>query len=478
MATPGAGAKETVHPFKGTTPADVNRRLQLWDPLFSRHVRVLGVRAVPGRERDAERRRHASGPSSCATASSTTPGNPLTADDAIFSLQAVGDVEGGAYGSPFANFMDLKTGFTKVDDLTFEMKLTSRSATRLDRPRHRLGRRATDLGRGPEEAGRHRAVHVRLLHRRSAEHLHAQPLVLDGRRPAVRRRARHHLDPRRHGAGQRLLQGEVDAVENFDFLQAKNLQDDDRVQLLNSPSEWTIPFITRFDKEPFKDVKVRQAMKLAIDRQALVDTVFFGFGVVGNDQFGKNGPEVYVNADLPQREYDPDAAKSLLAEAGYPDGIEATIELAPGCGCQGPEGAVVTAAQLYQQQAEKAGIKFKINQTSNIDQWNILDYPFSATWWSPGVPFVLNWFTVDSGYNEGWEHPEWDEKFQTALAELDETKRKELWNELQAQFYEESGHIIWGHYNVIDGLAPNVQGAYENSWPLSTYDFKSYWLAT
>ena len=35
MATPGAGAKETVDPFKGTTPADVNRRLQLWDPLFA-----------------------------------------------------------------------------------------------------------------------------------------------------------------------------------------------------------------------------------------------------------------------------------------------------------------------------------------------------------------------------------------------------------------------------------------------------------
>jgi peptide/nickel transport system substrate-binding protein len=274
-----------------------------------------------------------------------------------------------------------------------------------------------------------------------------------------------------------LLQGEVDAVENFDFLQAKNLENDDRVVLLNSPSEWTIPFITRFDKDPFKDVKVRQAMKLAIDRQALVDTVFFGFGVVGNDQFGKNGPDVYYDADLPQREYDPDAAKSLLAEAGFPDGIEATIELAPGCGCQGPGEAVVAAAQLYQQQAEKAGIKFKIHQTSNIDQWNILEYPFSATWWSPGVPFVLNWFTVGSGYNEGWEHPEWDEKFHAALAEVDETKRKELWNELQSQFYEESGHIIWGHYNLIDGLAPNVQGAYENSWPLSSYDFKSYSLA-
>ena len=48
---------------------------------------------------------------------------------------------------------------------------------------------------------------------------------------------------------------------------------------------------------------------------------------------------------------------------------------------------------------------------------------------------------------------------------------------MQAQFHEESGHIIWGHYNLIDGLSPNVQGVYANTWPLGSYDFKSFWLA-
>ena len=51
----------------------------------------------------------------------------------------------------------------------------------------------------------------------------------------------------------------------------------------------------------------------------------------------------------------------------------------------------------------------------------MLSFPFAATWWSPGVPFVLNWFTIakNSGYNEGWKHPDWDKKLHEALAEQD-----------------------------------------------------------
>ena len=213
-----------------------------------------------------------------------------------------------------------------------------------------------------------------------------------------------------------LTRGEVDAVENFDFLQAKQIKSNPAVKLLSAPSEWTIPFMTRYDKAPFKDKRVRLAAKLSIDRPALDSTAYFGFGVPGNDQFGKNGPATYFNSSLPQRHYDPERAKSLLKQAGFPDGIDVDLNLAPTCGCQGPEGVVVTAAQAWQQQAKSAGIRFTIKQTTNLDQWNVLNFPFSATWWSPGVPFVLNWFTSNSGYNEGWKNAGWDHKLQKALA--------------------------------------------------------------
>ena len=213
--------------------------------------------------------------------------------------------------------------------------------------------------------------------------------------------------------------------------------------------------------DPFKDIKVRQAMKLC-DRPpgARSTTAFFGFGDIGNDQFGKNGPPMYYNADLPQREYDPERAKSLLAEAGFPDGIDVTLELSPACGCQGPEGVNTLAAQAFQQQAKAAGINFEIQQTSNIDQWNILAYPFSATWWSPGRAIRLNWFTDRKRLQRRLGASRVGQALPRGRRDTRRGSRAELWQEIQAQFYEESGHIIWGHYNLIDGLSPNVQGAY------------------
>jgi peptide/nickel transport system substrate-binding protein len=235
--------------------------------------------------------------------------------------------------------------------------------------------------------------------------------------------------------------------------------------------------MTRFDMKPFTDSRVRLAAKLSINRPVVTNTTYFGFADIGDDQFGKNGPSLYYNSSLPQRKYDPEKAKFLLKQAGYPDGINVTLVLAPDSGSQGPEGVVLTAAQVWQQQAKAAGINFQIQQITNLNQFKILSYPFSATWWSPGVPFVYNWFTSTSSYNEGWHHPSWDKLYYRAIGEIDPQKAKGLWDEMQAQFYAESGHIIWGHYNLIDGLSPKIRGAYQNQWPLSSYDFKSYSFA-
>jgi peptide/nickel transport system substrate-binding protein len=479
MATPGAGAQEQVNPFAGTTPADVNRRLNIWDPLFrsdspqGNFEPYLAETAEPNADGTVWQIKLRAGVT-------THNGKTLTTDDAIWSIQQAGDVEAGNYGSPFGNFMDLATGLKKVDDVTFEMHLNqpvgdigaiSRDTSSIVAPMDWNADPAKPIGTGPFKFESFTPGERSLFSRNENYWIGEGKPYLDELEiisildPAARANA--------------LTAGEVDAVENFDFLQAQQLQGNPAVTLLAAPSEWTIPFMTRFDMDPFQDNKVRKAFKYAIDRQATVDSAFFGFGDIGNDQFGKNGPPIYYNSELPQREYDPERAKSLLAEAGFPDGLDVTLTLSPACGCQGPEGVNTLAAQAFQQQAKAAGINFDIENITDLDQWNVLSYPFSATWWSPGVPFVYYWFTDPkvTGYNEGWVHPEWDKLYLEAVGTLDEARRAELWQEIQAQFYEESGHIIWGHYNLIDGLSPNVQGAYVNTWPLGSYDFKSFWLA-
>ena len=75
-----------------------------------------------------------------------------------------------------------------------------------------------------------------------------------------------------------------------------------------------VPFTMRVDQAPFDDVKVRQAMRLIVDRQAMIDQTLSGYGILGNDMYAPL--DVNYASDLPQREQDIDQAKSLLASAG------------------------------------------------------------------------------------------------------------------------------------------------------------------
>ncbi len=75
--------------------------------------------------------------------------------------------------------------------------------------------------------------------------------------------------------------------------------------------------------EPFQDVRVRKAYQMAIDKQKILDTVFAG---MGETQSGILPPGLIGNnPDLPEIEYNPEEAKRLLAEAGYPDGFSMEI---------------------------------------------------------------------------------------------------------------------------------------------------------
>jgi hypothetical protein len=73
----------------------------------------------------------------------------------------------------------------------------------------------------------------------------------------------------------------------------------------------------RVDVAPFSDVRVRQALRLIVDRQQMIDQALNGFGILGNDLYSPFDP-VFAS-DLPQRVQDIDQAKSLLAQAGQSD---------------------------------------------------------------------------------------------------------------------------------------------------------------
>ena len=114
--------------------------------------------------------------------------------------------------------------------------------------------------------------------------------------------------------------GEVDIVWNVDAIDCVNVEANPDVLLLSQPSASIEYMGMNTSKEKFSDVRVRQAINMAIDQQVFIDTIVEGRGTPANS---------YINAMIPgwtdevtAYEYDLEKAKALMAEAGYPDGFD------------------------------------------------------------------------------------------------------------------------------------------------------------
>ena len=134
---------------------------------------------------------------------------------------------------------------------------------------------------------------------------------------------------------------------------------DPRFQVLIGNTEGETILSTNNKMPPFDNVKVRQALAHAIDRQAIIDGAMFGMGTPIGTHFAPHNP-AYVDL-TGQSAYDPEKAKALLAEAGFADGFETTLHLPPPSYAR--RGGEIIAAQLAQ-----VGIKAEI---TNVEwaQW-------------------------------------------------------------------------------------------------------------
>ena len=134
---------------------------------------------------------------------------------------------------------------------------------------------------------------------------------------------------------------------------------DPRFQVLIGSTEGETILSINNKREPFDNVKVREAVAHAIDRQAIINGAMFGYGTPIGTHFAPHNPD-YV--DLTEMSsYDPEKSKALLAEAGFPDGFETTLHLPPPSYAR--RGGEIIAAQLAE-----VGIKAQI---TNVEwaQW-------------------------------------------------------------------------------------------------------------
>jgi peptide/nickel transport system substrate-binding protein len=214
----------------------------------------------------------------------------------------------------------------------------------------------------------------------------------------------------------------------------------------------------RTDREPGNNPKVIQAFKLATDRQAIFEVVTLGLGAIGRDS--PIGPlfQTYYSEETPIPPRDPAAARALLAEAGYADGLKLDLHV-PDTGDR-PDLAVV----LKQQWAE-AGIDVDVKvEPESVyfgdNGWLEVDLGIT-NWGSRPVPqFYLDVMLVTGAkWNETrFSDPELDRLARTAGTTLDENERVAAYKEIQRLLIERGPLIIPYFFAQLGAIRDGFDG--------------------
>ncbi|RLP07620.1 ABC transporter substrate-binding protein [Propionibacterium australiense] len=216
------------------------------------------------------------------------------------------------------------------------------------------------------------------------------------------------------------------------------------------------PLLMRVDTEPFKDNRVREAIKLAVDRPALVEQVYLGYGSVGRDMIRKDGPD--VPADVPEVTRDVARAKQLLTEAGHPEGFSTVLHTTTAYP------AMVPLATLVKEQLAEAGITVEIEQHTPDTYWTsaYTVEPFTVGYYASSATFAgLVRATVlsSASYSEtGWRDEAFDAGYEQAMSTTDEDERNELLAGLHRRMAGEGGWLVWGFGDRLTLYRDTVSG--------------------
>ncbi|MFP3890534.1 ABC transporter substrate-binding protein [uncultured Ralstonia sp.] len=267
-----------------------------------------------------------------------------------------------------------------------------------------------------------------------------------------------------------LLAGDVQVIENVPTSDVKRLATDSSVSLFKMPvfrmmylhmdsARDASPFVTDragrpLAKNPFKDVRVRQAISLAISRQAIVDRVMEGSAeptgqLVNSALFGHVPGLKAPTADVA-------AAKKLLAEAGYPDGFGVTLHATNNRYVNDDRVAQVVAAML-----SRVGIATKVEAMPSatfFTRANKLEFSFLLAGWgadtgeaSSSLKALLATYDPARGWgasNRGrYSNPALDAKLAEALQTIDDAKRDKLLQDATEIGMREAG-VIPLYFNI------------------------------
>ncbi len=405
-------------------------------------------------------------------------GKPFTADDVVYTIQNSWGAKSGLNYGLYSPIIDFK-GVRRLDDLTVEIPLL-RSIAQFEQltftqASHIIQNGTTDfsrpVGTGPFvyksfDPGSQSVFTGNKNYWRSP-FPYVDELIIDSSFTA---------DPARLNS---LLADNLDIVPSVPPALARAQESSENIVLGNQHGSGFIAVTMRVDEEPFKDVRVRQALKLIPDRETITASALDDFGVPGNDAPGNTLQ--YWASDL-EAPHDPEKAKSLLQAAGQ-DSLAVKLYTA------GVIAGMNETATLYADNATAAGVDVSV----------VKDDP--ATYYSEGSPggtwpnkqFSINNWIIGQGslplfylsalqktapYNEThWNSPKGDKLLDEALAEGNPDAAQDKWHTVQELQHNEGGYILTSALNWVDGYSTKVGGIQTTeAGPCNYWDFKSAWL--
>ncbi len=279
--------------------------------------------------------------------------------------------------------------------------------------------------------------------------------------PAYCDRLIYKIVPEDSSRAALLESGEAQVVDRVAPADAQRLQSDAKVTIVRTVTSRLVYFVLNQNRPLMKDVRVRQAVNYAVDRQAIIKDILKGAAVLADSPLGR-GEEFYV----PQKPYpyDPAKAKALLQAAGVRDGTKLVIWTPVGRYVDDKE--VSTAVQdMLSKVGFDASLRAFGDFPAYIKQLDTLAYDMAMWGWtsSNDADSYINqiFATRFSKKFPNWgsySNPEVDDLLNRAAVELDNKKRARLYTDAQRLLMADAAALFM-HYQVnLSGEAKNVAG--------------------
>ena len=269
-----------------------------------------------------------------------------------------------------------------------------------------------------------------------------------------------------------LIAGNVDAVNMVIPTEWERVNGNEGTAVVNGPSTRVYQLALKTDKGPTADLRVRQAIDLAIDDKTIVDTILQGAGtpMLTRIPSGVNG----CNEDLVGKyNYDPERAKELLAEAGYPDGFSMKIEAPTGRYTMDAEISQAIVAMLSQVGITVDLQLLESSAYSNVFSAHSAEDGFMTCF---GLGFfdasygMIGYFGVNTSGESNWNNQEYIDMYYEAEFNMNEEERTQLFQEMQQMVADEVPYAIIcqidNSYGVKDSITMTPR--LDDVWNLST----------